>query len=97
MKSNHLKSILKIKKNNINNIEIYKFQDNNYNFPNLNDSHVTYKFTRVFIANYLPKDIDFLMYRCRYSMFTESEQEINKVVKSKVKRISPCRSYRRKA
>ena len=79
------KYLKKIKKNNnLNNIEIYKFQDNNHNFPNLNDSHVTYAtYFRVFIANYLPKDIDFLTYIDADILCLQNpEQEINKVVKS---------------
>ena len=79
------KYLKKIKKNNnLNNIEIYKFQDNNYNFPNLNYSHVTYAtYFRVFIANYLPKDIDFLTYIDADILCLQNpEQEINKVVKS---------------
>ena len=79
------KYLKKIKKNNnLNNIEIYKFQDNNHNFPNLNDSHVTYAtYFRVFIANYLPKDIDFLTYIDADILCLQNpEHEINKVVKS---------------
>ena len=77
------KYLKKIKKNkNLNSIEIYKFEDSKHNFPNLDNSHVTYAtYFRVFIANYLPKEIDFLTYIDADILCLQNpEQEINKVV-----------------
>jgi len=77
------KYLKKIKKNkNLNSVEIYKFKDNKHDFPNLGNSHVTYAtYFRVFIANYLPKEIDFLTYIDADILCLQNpEQEINKVV-----------------
>ena len=57
----HLK---KIKKNkNLNDIQIYKFNETKYDFPNLNEAHVTYAtYFRVFIEKYLPTNLDYVIY-----------------------------------
>lgn len=48
---------------NLKSLNVYKFENTNYDFPNLNDSHVTYAtYFRMFIENYLPTNIDFLLY-----------------------------------
>ena len=79
----------KLKKyNNLNKIEIFKFEDTNYDFPNLNNSHVTYAtYFRMFISNYLPKDLDFLIYLdadilCLSNPRSVIEEEINKLKSS---------------
>ena len=44
-------------------MNIYRFDNTEYDFPNLNDSHVTYAtYFRMFIDNYLPENLDFLVY-----------------------------------
>tara|TARA_B100000686_G_scaffold120320_1_gene127346 strand:+ start:4217 stop:5179 length:963 start_codon:yes stop_codon:yes gene_type:complete len=49
--------------NFINSINIYKFNDNNYEFPNLSGSHVSSAtYFRLFIENYLPSGIKFITY-----------------------------------
>ncbi len=51
------------KHKNLNSINIYKFNDNNNYFPNLTNSHVSAAtYYRLFIENYLEKDLDFLVY-----------------------------------
>lgn len=51
------------KKKFINSITVYKFLNNNYDFPNLNGSHVSSAtYFRLFIESYLPKDLDYLTY-----------------------------------
>lgn len=51
------------KKKYINSIKVYKFLNNNYDFPNLNGSHVSLAtYFRLFIENYLPKDLDYITY-----------------------------------
>ena len=79
----------KLKKyKNLNKIEIFKFEDTNYDFPNLNNSHVTYAtYFRMFISNYLPKDLDFLIYLdadilCLSNPRSVIEEEINKLKSS---------------
>ena len=79
----------KLKKyNNLNKIEIYKFEDTNYDFPNLNNSHVSYAtYFRMFISNYLPEDLDFLIYLdadilCLSNPRSVIEEEINKLKSS---------------
>ncbi len=79
----------KLKKyNNLNKIEIFKFLDKSYNFPNLNDSHVSYAtYFRMFISNYLPEDLDFLIYLdadilCLSNPRPAIEEEINKLKSS---------------
>ena len=79
----------KLKKyNNLNKIEIFKFEDTNYDFPNLNNSHVSYAtYFRMFISNYLPKDLDFLIYLdadilCLSNPRSVIEEEINKLKSS---------------
>ena len=50
-------------KKNLNSLNIYRFDNTEYDFPNLNDSHVTYAtYFRMFIDNYLPENLDFLVY-----------------------------------
>lgn len=47
----------------INSINIYKFEDKSYDFPNLEGSHVSYAtYFRLFIENYLPKNIEYITY-----------------------------------
>jgi len=79
----------KLKKyKNLNKIEIYKFEDTNYDFPNLNNSHVSYAtYFRMFISNYLPQDMDFLIYLdadilCLSNPRFVLEEEINKLKNS---------------
>ncbi len=79
----------KLKKyKNLNKIEIYKFEDTNYDFPNLNNSHVSYAtYFRMFISNYLPQDIDFLIYLdadilCLSNPRFVLDEEINKLKNS---------------
>ena len=79
----------KLKKyKNLNKIEIFKFEDTNYDFPNLNNSHVSYAtYFRMFISNYLPKDLDFLIYLdadilCLSNPRSVIEEEINKLKSS---------------
>ena len=79
----------KLKKyKNLNKIEIYKFEDTNYDFPNLNNSHVSYAtYFRMFISNYLPQDMDFLIYLdadilCLSNPKFVLEEEINKLKNS---------------
>ena len=49
-------------KKNLNSLNIYRFDNTEYDFPNLNDSHVTYAtYFRMFIDNYLPENLDFLV------------------------------------
>jgi len=48
---------------NLNKINIYEFDEINHDFPNLGESHVTYAtYFRMFIQNYIPEDIDYLIY-----------------------------------
>ncbi len=79
----------KLKKyKNLNKIEIYKFEDTNYDFPNLNNSHVSYAtYFRMFISNYLPQDMDFLIYLdadilCLSNPRFVLDEEINKLKNS---------------
>ena len=79
----------KLKKyKNLNKIEIYKFEDTNYDFPNLNNSHVSYAtYFRMFISNYLPQYIDFLIYLdadilCLSNPRFVLDEEINKLKNS---------------
>lgn len=83
------KHTAKLKKyKNLNKIEIFKFEDTNYDFPNLNNSHVSYAtYFRMFISNYLPKDLDFLIYLdadilCLSNPRSVIEEEINKLKSS---------------
>tara|TARA_X000000368_G_scaffold418527_1_gene418582 strand:+ start:2035 stop:2997 length:963 start_codon:yes stop_codon:yes gene_type:complete len=47
----------------INSINIFKFNDKDYDFPNLRGSHVSFAtYFRLFIENYLPKNLDYLTY-----------------------------------
>jgi lipopolysaccharide biosynthesis glycosyltransferase len=47
----------------INSIHIFEFQNKNYDFPNLNGSHVSFAtYFRLFIENYLPNDLDYVTY-----------------------------------
>ena len=47
----------------INKIHMYKFEDKGYDFPNLEGSHVSQAtYIRLFIENYLPKNIKYLTY-----------------------------------
>ena len=65
---NNPKSFAKYKRKisqhkNLNEINIYKFNEIGHNFPNLLDSHVTSAtYFRIFIQKYLPSDIDYLSY-----------------------------------
>tara|TARA_B100000242_G_scaffold226421_1_gene166828 strand:- start:218 stop:1129 length:912 start_codon:yes stop_codon:yes gene_type:complete len=79
----------KLKKySNLNKIEIFKFEDTNHDFPNLNNSHVSYAtYFRMFISNYLPEDLDFLIYLdadilCLSNPRSVIEEEINKLKSS---------------
>ena len=57
----HLKKIKKFK--NINTIDVFKFKDTEYDFPNLNEVHVSQAtYFRMFIENYIPKSIEHLIY-----------------------------------
>ena len=48
---------------NLNSFNIYKFQDKQHNFPNLNEAHVTYAtYFRMFINKYLPINLDYIIY-----------------------------------
>ncbi len=47
----------------INSIIVFEFINNNYDFPNLKGSHVSYAtYFRLFIENYLPKDLNYITY-----------------------------------
>tara|TARA_B100000965_G_C19570758_1_gene749008 strand:+ start:882 stop:1841 length:960 start_codon:yes stop_codon:yes gene_type:complete len=47
----------------INSITVFKFTDKEYDFPNLNGSHVSFAtYFRLFIENYLPNNLDYLTY-----------------------------------
>ena len=48
---------------NLNSLSLYKFADYEYDFPNLTNRHLTEAtYYRLFISNYLPEDIDLIMY-----------------------------------
>lgn len=49
--------------NNLNSLKIYKFEDNNYDFPNIKNVHVTSAtYYRMFIEKYLPPQINEVVY-----------------------------------
>ena len=52
-----------VKHKNLNNIQIYQVDLSNYNFPNLENVHVSEAtYYRIFLARYLPKDLDQIIY-----------------------------------
>lgn len=47
----------------IKSINVYEFKDFEYDFPNLKGKHVSYAtYFRMFIENYLPKNLDYVIY-----------------------------------
>tara|TARA_B100000131_G_scaffold322996_1_gene379160 strand:+ start:2497 stop:3447 length:951 start_codon:yes stop_codon:yes gene_type:complete len=75
--------------NFISSINVYKFNDNNYEFPNLSGSHVSSAtYFRLFIENYLPRDIKYITYIdadivCINNPINEINRTINKMKKEK--------------
>jgi len=62
----HPKKFLKILKKYLNtqaNINIFKFNDNHYNFPRVNNTHVSIAtYYRLFISNYIEDSLDTILY-----------------------------------
>lgn len=69
---------------NLNNINLHEFKNPGIEFPNLNGAHVTEAtYYRMFISNFISKDIDFLVYLdADIICYKDPSIEINKSVKN---------------
>ena len=74
---------------NLNYLKTYQFNDYDYDFPNLNNAHVSVAtYFRLFIKNYLPESKKFFIFLdpdviCLKDPIKELEETINKLKKSK--------------
>ena len=71
-----------INKSSLVKIEFYKFTDNNYDFPRINNTHISAAtYFRIFINNYLDKDLKSVFY-------FDADTVFNKNIISELKEIS---------
>ena len=68
--------------NNLNEIKIYKFNDLNYNFQNLDNNHISVAtYFRMFIENYIDNEIDYITYLDADTICIKNPlKEINKTI-----------------
>ena len=71
-----------IKHKNLNNLNIYKFSDTNHNFPNISNAHISEAtYYRMFISNYIPREINYIIYVDADMIFIKDPIEtINKFI-----------------
>ena len=76
-----------IEHKNLNNLKIYKFNEENISFPNLENKHVSEAtYYRLFMNKYLPKDIDYIFYIDADAFLIKNYEEKLKNEKLKLKR-----------
>jgi len=75
-----------IEHKNLNNLNIYKFNEKKISFPNLENKHVSEAtYYRLFMNKYLPKDIDYIFYIDADAFFIKDYEEKMKNEKLKLK------------